>query len=560
MPDLGISTLDDVLTDVRRITDATSLPLLVDVDTGFGASAFNVARTVKSLIKFGAAAMHIEDQVGAKRCGHRPEQGAGVRRTKWSTASRPPSTRGPTPDFVIMARTDALAVEGLVAAIDRAGAYVDAGADMIFPEAITELAMYRRFADAVKVPILANITEFGATPLFTVDELRSADVAIALYPLSAFRAMNKAALSVYRDAAPRRHAESASSTAMQTAPSSTIISATTRTSEARRAVRQAPGAMSRPPSRARDAQSHESTDERIQPQRSRPRHRSPRNRSRCPASSPATPRYAPSAAPATTCTIAATTFSTSPTACEFEEIAYLLVHEKLPTAAELAAYKAKLKSTARHAATRFGRSSSSLPARAHPMDVMRTGGLGAGRHSCRARRSRRRRRARHRRPPDGEPRLDAALLVPLEPHRKRIDVETDDDSIGGHFLHLLHGKAPSASWVRAMHTSLNPLRRARIQRVDVHRARDRRHRLRHVLGDHRRHRRAARAEARRRQRILVRDPEALLDARRGRGRHPAPRRQQRGHHRLRSSGVHGRRPAQPHHQGGRARLSSERAT
>jgi methylisocitrate lyase len=196
VPDLGISNLDDVLTDVRRITDACSLPLLVDVDTGFGASAFNVARTVKSMIKFGAAAIHIEDQVGAKRCGHRPgkelvTRGEMVDRVKAAVDART------DPDFVIMARTDALAVEGLDAAIDRACACVEAGADMIFPEAITDLAMYKRFAAAVKVPILANITEFGATPLFTLDELRAADVAIALYPLSAFRAMNKAALAVY---------------------------------------------------------------------------------------------------------------------------------------------------------------------------------------------------------------------------------------------------------------------------------------------------------------------------------------------------------------------------
>jgi methylisocitrate lyase len=197
LPDLGISTLDDVLTDVRRLTDACPLPVLVDADTGFGASAFNVARTVRSLIKAGAAAMHIEDQVGAKRCGHRPNKelvavNEMVDRVKAAVDARS------DPGFVVMARTDALAVEGLAAAIDRAGAYVDAGADMIFPEAITELGMYRRFAEAVAVPILANITEFGATPLFTVDELRTAGVAIALYPLSAFRAMNKAALDVYR--------------------------------------------------------------------------------------------------------------------------------------------------------------------------------------------------------------------------------------------------------------------------------------------------------------------------------------------------------------------------
>jgi methylisocitrate lyase len=197
LPDLGISNLDDVLTDVRRITDVCSLPLLVDVDTGFGSSAFNVARTVRSLIKFGAGAMHIEDQVGAKRCGHRPgkelvSKEEMVDRIKAAVDART------DPEFFIMARTDALAVEGLDRAIERAVACVEAGADAIFPEAMTELSMYRKFAATVKVPILANITEFGATPYFTVDELRSADVAIVLYPLSAFRAMNKAALNVYQ--------------------------------------------------------------------------------------------------------------------------------------------------------------------------------------------------------------------------------------------------------------------------------------------------------------------------------------------------------------------------
>jgi len=196
LPDLGISTLDDVLTDVRRITDACDAPLLVDVDTGFGASAFNVGRTVKSLIKFGAAAMHIEDQVGAKRCGHRPNkelvsQQEMVDRVKAAVDAKTDAS------FVVMARTDALAVEGMQAAVDRACACVEAGADMIFPEAMTELPMYRKFADAVKVPILANITEFGQTPLFTVKELASANVAMVLYPLSAFRAMNTAALRVF---------------------------------------------------------------------------------------------------------------------------------------------------------------------------------------------------------------------------------------------------------------------------------------------------------------------------------------------------------------------------
>ncbi|MBJ8371444.1 methylisocitrate lyase [Citrobacter cronae] len=196
LPDLGISTLDDVLTDIRRITDVCPLPLLVDADIGFGSSAFNVARTVKSMIKAGAAALHIEDQIGAKRCGHRPNK-AIVSKEEMVDRIRAAVDARTDPNFVIMARTDALAVEGLEAAIDRAQAYVEAGADMLFPEAITELAMYRQFADAVQIPILANITEFGATPLFTTDELRSANVAMALYPLSAFRAMNRAAERVY---------------------------------------------------------------------------------------------------------------------------------------------------------------------------------------------------------------------------------------------------------------------------------------------------------------------------------------------------------------------------
>jgi methylisocitrate lyase len=196
MPDLGISNLDDVLIDVRRITDVCDLPLLVDADTGFGASAFNVGRTTRSLIKAGAAAMHIEDQVGAKRCGHRPGKELVAAQEMCDRIKAAVDARTDR-SFVVMARTDALAGEGLDAAIARAVQYVEAGADMIFPEAVTELAQYRRFADAVKVPVLANITEFGNTPLFTLDELRAAGVAIALYPLSAFRAMNQAALGVY---------------------------------------------------------------------------------------------------------------------------------------------------------------------------------------------------------------------------------------------------------------------------------------------------------------------------------------------------------------------------
>ena len=195
MPDLGISTLEDVLIDVRRITEVTETPLLVDIDTGFG-GAFNIARSVRNVIKAGAAAVHIEDQVQAKRCGHRPNK-AIVSLAEMVDRIKAAVDAKTDPDFVIMARTDALAVEGLQSAIDRACACVEAGADMIFPEAITELGMYKQFAAAVKVPVLANITEFGSTPLFTVDELRGADVSMVLYPLSAFRAMNQAALKVY---------------------------------------------------------------------------------------------------------------------------------------------------------------------------------------------------------------------------------------------------------------------------------------------------------------------------------------------------------------------------
>ena len=196
MPDLGISALEDVLTDVRRITEVTTLPLLVDIDTGWG-SAFNIARTIRAMIKAGAGAVHMEDQVGAKRCGHRPGKEVVTREEMVDRVKAAVDART-DPDFVIMARTDALAVEGLDAAIERACAYVEAGADMIFPEAMTELSMYRKFRSAVKVPILANITEFGQTPLFTTAELGSVDVDIVLYCCSAYRAMNAAALKVYQ--------------------------------------------------------------------------------------------------------------------------------------------------------------------------------------------------------------------------------------------------------------------------------------------------------------------------------------------------------------------------
>ncbi|TAN03465.1 MAG: methylisocitrate lyase [Rhodanobacteraceae bacterium] len=196
MPDLGISTMEDVLTDARRIVEATQLPLLVDIDTGWG-GAFNIARTIRSFERIGVAAVHMEDQVGQKRCGHRPGKevvplGEMVDRVKAAVDAKTDK------DFVLMARTDAAAVEGIDSAIERALAYVEAGADMIFPEAMKTLDDYRKFKQAVKVPILANLTEFGSTPFFTVDELRSAGVDIALYCCGAYRAMNKAALGFYQ--------------------------------------------------------------------------------------------------------------------------------------------------------------------------------------------------------------------------------------------------------------------------------------------------------------------------------------------------------------------------
>ena len=196
LPDLGINTLEDVLIDVRRITDVCDLPLMVDIDTGFGPSAFNIERTIKSLIKAGAAAAHIEDQVGAKRCGHRPGKEI-VSCEEMVDRVRAAADAKTDPDFFLIARTDAIQAEGVDAAIERCLRYVEAGADGIFAEAAYDLPTYQRFVEALKVPVLANITEFGATPLFSRDELASVGVAIQLYPLSAFRAANKAAESVY---------------------------------------------------------------------------------------------------------------------------------------------------------------------------------------------------------------------------------------------------------------------------------------------------------------------------------------------------------------------------
>ncbi|MEQ8314102.1 MAG: methylisocitrate lyase [Gammaproteobacteria bacterium] len=199
LPDLGITSLNDVITDVERICNASSLPLLVDIDTGWG-GAFNIARTVKAMEKAGAAAVHMEDQVAQKRCGHRPNKAIVSQQEMVDRVKAAADARNDA-DFVIMARTDALAVEGMESAIERAVACVEAGADAIFPEAITELEQYQEFTKAVSVPVLANITEFGKTPLFNCEELAQVGVAMVLYPLSAFRAMSKAALEVYESIA-----------------------------------------------------------------------------------------------------------------------------------------------------------------------------------------------------------------------------------------------------------------------------------------------------------------------------------------------------------------------
>ncbi len=214
IPDLGITTLEDVLTDARRITNVCDTPLLVDADTGFGASAFNIARTVKDLIKAGAAAMHMEDQVGAKRCGHRPNKEV-VSKAEMVDRIKAAVDARTDDNFSIMARTDAIAIEGIDAAIERVHAYIEAGADLVFPEAIRTLEDYTKFSSAVSKPILANITEFGMTPLFTRDELAAHGVQIILYPLSAFRAMNKAAENVY-EAIRRDGTQSAVLDTMQT--------------------------------------------------------------------------------------------------------------------------------------------------------------------------------------------------------------------------------------------------------------------------------------------------------------------------------------------------------
>lgn len=473
LPDLGISTLDDVLTDIRRITDVCPLPLLVDADIGFGSSAFNVARTVKSMIKAGAAALHIEDQIGAKRCGHRPNK-AIVSKEEMVDRIRAAVDARTDPNFVVMARTDALAVEGLDAAIDRAQAYVEAGADMLFPEAITELAMYRQFADAVQVPILANITEFGATPLFTTDELRSANVAMALYPLSAFRAMNRAAEQVYnvlRQKARRRTL----STSCRRATSCTKASTTT--SSKRNSTRCTP--RSRRPDKAQPPSGNAGWRY-VYPGYNVRRDAYPQypiyknnedNMSDTTILQNSTnvikPKKSVALSGVTAGNTALCTVGKSGNdlhyrgydildlaqQCEFEEVAHLLIHGKLPTRDELNAYKVKLKALrGLPANVRTGSGSVACRFASDGRDAYRRFCVGlhaAGKEGHTVSGAR-----------DIADKLLASLSSILlywyhySHNGERIQPETDDDSIGGHFLHLLHGEKPSASWEKAMHISL----------------------------------------------------------------------------------------------------------
>lgn len=445
VPDIGITTLEDVLTDASRIIAATDLPLLVDADTGFGHStdhnpsgSSGIARTIRLLIKAGAAAVHIEDQVQqTRRCGHLSgktivSQQEMVDRIKAAVDARTDA------GFVIMARTDALAVEGLQSAIDRACACIEAGADMIFPEAVTSLDDYRRFAAAVHVPILANITEFGKTPLYTISELASAQVAMALYPLSAFRGMNAAAHKIYQTI--RNEGTQATVTAImqtraelydlldyhpdvQTAPAVTITPAAT-------PVITSP-AMADPVTAI------------------------PRSKKSVMLSGVVAGNTA-------ICTVGKTGndlhyrgYDILDIAghCEFEEIAYLLVHEKLPTLAELNAYKAKLK-TFRGIPDPVKAVLETIPADTHPMDVLRTGVSALGTIHP---------ETTNQAPVTVRDLADRLLAVMgslllywyhFAHHRKRIETVKDDDTIGAHFLHLLHGKTPPQDWIQAMHTSL----------------------------------------------------------------------------------------------------------
>lgn len=445
VPDIGITTLEDVLTDASRIIAATDLPLLVDADTGFGhttnhgpSGTSSIARTIRLLVKAGVAAVHIEDQVQqTRRCGHLSgktivSQQEMVDRIKAAVDARTDT------GFVIMARTDALAVEGLQSAIDRACACIEAGADMIFPEAVTSLDDYRKFAAAVPVPILANITEFGKTPLYTVSELAAAQVAMVLYPLSAFRGMNAAAHKIYQ-------------TIRREGTQATVIDTMQTRAELYDLLDYHPDTQTAPVVAVTPATAPVTTSPAVAD------------------SATTTPRSKKSvmlsgvvAGNTAICTVGKTgndlhyrgyDILDIARYCEFEEIAYLLVHEKLPTLAELNAYKAKLK-TLRGIPDPVRTVLEAIPTNTHPMDVLRTGVsvLGtiypetANQTAATVRNLADRLLAS----------MGSLLLYWYHyvHHRQRIDTVTDDDTIGAHFLHLLHGKTPSQDWIQAMHTSL----------------------------------------------------------------------------------------------------------
>ncbi|GMQ87711.1 MAG: hypothetical protein BMS9Abin08_0917 [Gammaproteobacteria bacterium] len=416
LPDLGLTTLNDVLEDVRRITAITERPLLVDADTGFGTAAM-IARCVREMIQAGAAGIHIEDQVAAKRCGHLPHKtvvptAEMVDRIKAAVDARTDA------EFVLMARTDAVAVEGIEAAIDRACRYQEAGADMIFAEAVTELDHYRRFSDATGVPILANITEFGLTPLFTADELADAGVSMVLYPLSAFRAMNAAALKVYQ----ALHDDGTQRKVIPLMQTRDELYEFLRYDEFEAKLDQAA------------------------------------------ATEPVTKKATTGLAGIVVGTSAICTvgqagiglnyrgYAIDDLAREssFEEVAYLLCYGELPNAATLEEYRARLV-TLRRLPDAMKTVLEQLPADAHPMDVMRSGCSVLGSME-----------------PEGEGRNQQNIADRLiacfgsmllywfhfHTHGRRIDTESEEDSVAGHFLHMLHDKRPDPLHVRALDVSL----------------------------------------------------------------------------------------------------------
>jgi 2-methylcitrate synthase len=438
--DTGITTLEDILTDAARITATTDLPLLVDTDTGFGCATGSsqsgtndIARTIRLLVRAGAAAAHIEDQVQqTRRCGHLPGKAIVSQREMVDRIKAAVDARTDT-SFVIMARTDALVAEGLQSAIDRACACIEAGADMVFPEAVTSLDDYRQFAAIVNAPILANITEFGKTPLYTTHELAEANVSMVLYPLSAFRCMNAAALKAYQ-AIRKDGTQTAVINAMQTrAELYDLLDYHPDTEES-----QTPVAMTLTVA---------SPEVAVPPP--------PRNKKSVMLSGIVAGNSA-------ICTVGKAgndlhyrgyDILDISRHCEFEEIAYLLVYEKLPTLAELAAYKVKLKNL-RAIPGPVRTVLETIPAHTHPMDVLRTGISMLGNIEPET--------ATHatsdiRNMADRLLACMGSILLywyHYAYHQQRIETATDDDTIGAHFLHLLHGQTPSQQWIQAMHTSL----------------------------------------------------------------------------------------------------------